>query len=53
MSAHRYFANIHEEAIWLTKTDKYYSTSTLYVCLMAKKNFNRHYATNALFQEML
>lgn len=24
MSAHRYFANRHEEAIWLTKTDKYY-----------------------------
>lgn len=24
MSAHRYFANIHEEAVWLTKTDKYY-----------------------------
>lgn len=24
MSAHRYFANRHEEVIWLTKTDKYY-----------------------------
>lgn len=24
MSAHRYFANRHEEIIWLTKTDKYY-----------------------------
>lgn len=24
MSAHRYFANRHEEAVWLTKTDKYY-----------------------------
>lgn len=24
MSAHRYFANRHEEAIWLTKSDKYY-----------------------------
>lgn len=24
MSAHRYFANRHEEAIWLVKTDKYY-----------------------------
>ena len=24
MSAHRYFANRHEEAIWLTKTDGYY-----------------------------
>jgi len=24
MSAHRYFANRHEEAIWLTKTDRYY-----------------------------
>ncbi len=24
MSAHRYFANRHEEAIWLTKTKKYY-----------------------------
>lgn len=24
MSAHRYFANRHEELIWLTKTDKYY-----------------------------
>lgn len=24
MSAHRYFANRHEEAIWLTKTEKYY-----------------------------
>ncbi len=24
MSAHRYFANRHEEAIWLTKTDKYF-----------------------------
>lgn len=24
MSAHRYFANRHEEAIWLTKTDQYY-----------------------------
>ena len=24
MSAHRYFANRHEEAIWLAKTDKYY-----------------------------
>ena len=24
MSAHRYFANRHEEAIWMTKTDKYY-----------------------------
>lgn len=24
MSAHRYFANRHEEIIWLTKSDKYY-----------------------------
>ena len=24
MSAHRYFANRHEEAVWLTKTKKYY-----------------------------
>lgn len=24
MSAHRYFANRHEEAIWLTKTNKYF-----------------------------
>lgn len=24
MSAHRYFANRHEEVIWLVKTDKYY-----------------------------
>jgi site-specific DNA-methyltransferase (adenine-specific) len=24
MSAHRYFANRHEEAIWLSKTNKYY-----------------------------
>lgn len=24
MSAHRFFANRHEEVIWLTKTDKYY-----------------------------
>ena len=24
MSAHRYFANRHEEAIWLSKTKKYY-----------------------------
>ncbi len=24
MSAHRFFANRHEELIWLTKTDKYY-----------------------------
>lgn len=24
MSAHRYFANRHEEVIWLSKTDKYY-----------------------------
>jgi len=24
MSAHRYFANRHEEVIWLTKTDQYY-----------------------------
>lgn len=24
MSAHRYFANRHEEVIWLAKTDKYY-----------------------------
>lgn len=24
MSAHRFFANRHEEAIWLSKTDKYY-----------------------------
>ena len=24
MSAHRYFANRHEEIIWLVKTDKYY-----------------------------
>lgn len=24
MSAHRYFANRHEEIVWLTKTDKYY-----------------------------
>lgn len=24
MSAHRYFANRHEEVIWLTKTDEYY-----------------------------
>lgn len=24
MSAHRYFANRHEEAIWLVKSDKYY-----------------------------
>lgn len=24
MSAHRFFANRHEEAIWLTKTNKYY-----------------------------
>ena len=24
MSAHRYFANRHEEIIWLTKTNKYY-----------------------------
>lgn len=24
MSAHRYFANRHEEVIWLTKSDKYY-----------------------------
>lgn len=24
MSAHRYFANRHEEVIWLTKTDKYF-----------------------------
>ena len=24
MSAHRFFANRHEEIIWLTKTDKYY-----------------------------
>lgn len=24
MSAHRYFANRHEEAIWLTKTNQYY-----------------------------
>ena len=24
MSAHRYFANRHEEVIWLTKTDNYY-----------------------------
>lgn len=24
MSAHRFFANRHEEAVWLTKTNKYY-----------------------------
>ena len=24
MSAHPYFANRHEEAIWLSKTNKYY-----------------------------
>jgi len=24
MSAHRFFANRHEEAVWLTKTSKYY-----------------------------
>jgi len=24
MSAHRFFANRHEEAIWLSKTKKYY-----------------------------
>ncbi|MBQ8958361.1 MAG: site-specific DNA-methyltransferase [Bacteroidales bacterium] len=42
MSAHRYFANRHEEAIWLTKTDKYYFDLDSVRVPYGKRNCKKH-----------